>query len=365
MKILYFSLGNNPHDDLFISALKKTDNEVNLYSQKGWAGKWLEWALPRSSALMESDIFLFPKEVHTIKTLVDIEAPDVIHAGPIHGPTFRAAMAGVHPLMALSWGSDLMREADRNLITRWITRFVLSRIDVLCGDSQCLEDVARKFGYKGPYFKFPWGIDLKAYNPDGAERYCEHFGWQENTVFLSVRSFEELYDVETIVRAFVIAVKKKEDLRLLVMGSGSRERLLRDIVKEGGALGKVHFGGKVNVDVMPTVFRSADVYVSATRSDGASVSLMEALATGLPALVSDIPGNREWIKPDVNGWLFTPGNVEELAEKMIAYDRNAAFVNEMKKRNRELAENRADWTKNFPVLIQAYEKAIELHKGKK
>ena len=52
--------------------------------------------------------------------------------------------------------------------------------------------------------------------------------------------------------------------------------------------------------------------MSASLSDGSSVSLMEAMASGLPVLVSDIPGNREWVTEE-NGWLFAVNDVTVIA----------------------------------------------------
>jgi len=68
---------------------------------------------------------------------------------------------------------------------------------------------------------------------------------------------------------------------------------------------------------LPRVYRSADVYVSASHVDGSSVSLLEALACGKPALVSDIPSNCEWVSPGEQGWLFQDGNANELADRMM------------------------------------------------
>ena len=56
------------------------------------------------------------------------------------------------------------------------------------------------------------------------------------------------------------------------------------------------------------MYRAADLYLSASHSDGSSVSLMEALGCGLPVLVSDIPGNREWVTDGEQGWLFPDGD---------------------------------------------------------
>ena len=92
-------------------------------------------------------------------------------------------------------------------------------------------------------------------------------------------------------------------------------------------------------------------------------SLMEALATGRPALVSDIPGNKEWITPGREGWLFSDGDVDGLAEGILrAYDQRQK-LGEMGLAARRLAEQRADWRKNFQVLLEVYQMAINEMKG--
>ncbi len=80
---------------------------------------------------------------------------------------------------------------------------------------------------------------------------------------------------------------------------------------------RVHFGGHISQADLPRWYHMADLYISPSHVDGSSVSLMEALASGLPCLVSDIPGNKEWIEDGVNGWLFRDGDVDDLAEKIL------------------------------------------------
>ena len=364
MKIAYFTLGDTTHDNLFVTSLLKTEHQVGIFGFVGWSGKWLEWVLPKKNNTFIENLFRMRRQVHNVQKTINEFKPDVVHAGPLQGSALRVALSGSRPLVALSWGSDLMLEAERNWAMRWITRYILARTDVLCGDSKCIHDKAKKFGFKGPYYQFPWGVDLEFFTPGVFTELRERLNWNENTIFVSVRSHEELYDVDSIVKAFVLAEKDRPDIRLLIYGGGSRTKILRDFLKDAGILHKAYFGGRVDVERIREAYRSADLYISATHSDGASVSLLEAMACGLPPLVSDIPGNGEWVKAGENGWLFKTGNAEDLARHMIQFDKDSAVVKEMQLRNRAIVEERADWNRNFPLLVQAYEKAIELHEAK-
>jgi glycosyltransferase involved in cell wall biosynthesis len=107
---------------------------------------------------------------------------------------------------------------------------------------------------------------------------------------------------------------------------------------------------------MPRWFRAANAYLSCAKSDGTSVSLLEAMATGLPAVVTDIPSNREWIVEGENGWLARVGSSEEFSAKLLL----AASVSQhdlagISERNQDIVTQRADWDKNFPSLLRLYE----------
>ncbi len=187
-------------------------------------------------------------------------------------------------------------------------------------------------------------------------------GWQDAFILLSLRSWEPVYGVDVVARAFIRAAQQEPNLRLLLLGSGSQAGLIREILQRGGMEERVFFGGQVNYNQLPDYYRSADLYLSASHSDGSSVSLMEALACGRPVLVSDIPGNREWLENSPAGWLFKDGDENDLADGILNACRNRGKLEEIGRFARSLAEERADWSKNFQKLLGAYQMAVELHK---
>ncbi|MBV5323363.1 glycosyltransferase family 4 protein, partial [bacterium] len=84
------------------------------------------------------------------------------------------------------------------------------------------------------------------------------------------------------------------------------------------------------------------------------VSLMEALACGLPCLVSDIPANKEWVTEGENGWLFHDGDANHLAEKILAAIAQREILLQVGQSSRRVAELRADWKKNAEALMKVY-----------
>ncbi len=139
-----------------------------------------------------------------------------------------------------------------------------------------------------------------------------------------------------------------------MLGSGSQGNVIRQILQNGGVLDRVAFGGHVSQTDLPNWYHRADLYISPSHVDGSSVSLMEALACGIPCLVSDIPANKEWVVEDENGWLFRDGDANHLAEKILAAISQREKLPEIGRSNRRLAEMRADWKKNAEALMNVY-----------
>jgi glycosyltransferase involved in cell wall biosynthesis len=143
-------------------------------------------------------------------------------------------------------------------------------------------------------------------------------------------------------------------VNLILLGGGSQGAKIRQILMNGGVMDRVHFGGQLGQRDLPRWYHMADMYISPSHVDGTSVTLLEALASGLPCLVSDIAGNREWIEDGVNGWLFRDGDADDLAEKILNAIKNRKSFNKIGEAARNTAEQKADWKKNFGTLLEVY-----------
>jgi glycosyltransferase involved in cell wall biosynthesis len=286
----------------------------------------------------------------------------LIHAGPIQTCAFIAVLTGFRPTLTMSWGFDLMQDVHKNRWTERITHYVLRNSTFFTSDAQVTRDKAVAYGMNPDRTAiFPWGVDLQRFAP---KDWSAHKGNQpvtDNsfTVFCN-RSWEPLYGVDVLARAFVRAAQSRPGLSLMLLGSGSQGARIRQILMSGGVLDRVTFGGQVTQTELPRWYHWADVYISPSHVDGSSVSLMEALASGLPCLVSDIPGNREWVTEGENGWLFPDDDADALAAKITQAMDQRETLPKIGSAARAVAEERADWTKNSAKLMDAYLRALQL-----
>jgi L-malate glycosyltransferase len=357
MKIIYFSRTYTPHDYRFLSSLSKTEHEVyylKLASTKRqtedrsvpenihqilWAGGQREFRwrdLPR----LTFDLRRLIKQIH----------PDLIHAGPIQTCSFLAVLSGFRPILTMSWGYDLVMDADKSAWMRWVTRYTLRHSAFFISDADVSRDKAIRFGMDPEKTEvFAWGTDIEHFTPKPL-----HPSNRPTFTLFCNRTWEEIYGVDVLAKAFVRVAAQNPDVDLILLGGGSQGAKIRQILMNGGVLERVHFGGHVSHADLPRWYHMADLYISPSHVDGSSVSLMEALASGLPCLVSDIPGNREWIEDGVNGWLFQDGDVEDLAAKITFAIRNRRTFEKIGESARRTAERKADWKKNFGKLLDVY-----------
>jgi L-malate glycosyltransferase len=367
MRILYFSRDYCPHDHRILSAIVAGGHEVH-YLRLENAGRNLESRpIPEGVQVVawrggtkKYNWYNIPTLGLSLKEVIIDVRPDLIHAGPIQSVGLVSVLSGFHPLVSMSWGFDLMQDAGKNIYSRWVTRNVLSRSDWLFGDCQAVLNKAEQYGYnlKRSSF-FPWGVDLQRFCPGDGARLRKKFGWNDETILFCNRSWEPQYGVDIVAQAFVKASKVNANLRLLLSGSGSQQGKIEQILQGRNVSNKVVFAGLVPNLELPDYYRAADLYISASHTDGSSVSLMEALACGLPAAISDIPSNLEWVSPGEEGWLFNDGSVEQLSALIQNLDQEKVNLAVMQIKARRKAEKFADWNSNQRKMLKGYDMAVK------
>ncbi|MGD2162029.1 MAG: glycosyltransferase family 4 protein [Anaerolineales bacterium] len=366
VRILYFTRAFSPHDERFLNSLADTEHEIHylplLDGGSHDQGGRLNQDVKVHPSLIAAPTFSwlrYARAVRELRARINEIKPDLVHAGPIHLSSTITALTGFHPLASMSWGSDLLWETRKAWVALAV-RYALQRSDVFIGDCQAVKSAAIEFRMNDERIVlFPWGIDLDHFRPGNGDSIRQALGWEDAFILLSTRSFEPLYGVDLILQAFIMLAPEIPSLRLLILGGGSQESTFKECINQAGLQHRAHFAGHLGKEELPDYYRASDLYLSASYSDGSSVSLLEAMGCGLPVLVSDIPGNCEWVEVGQNGWRFKTGDVESLVEGIR---RSLEFKGELKQignAGRKVVEARADWHKNIPKLLEAYQIARE------
>ncbi len=366
LKVLYVSRGYTTHDRRFLGS----------FASAGWDPTHLPMLderldsrpLPKGVAQIDWGDNRWPESradwrsrVRHLRSVIDKLKPDVVIAGPVQYGSLIAAMAGATPLVTVSWGTDVLVDADRTELCTHATRRALEASSLVFGDCRAVREAVK--AHWGPpddrIVTFPWGIDLNRYSPGPSSLTVRaDRGWQDCDVFISTRTWEPVYAIDVLLKAFASLHRQRPSVRLALLGDGSLAPQIQSEIDDLGIRDLVLTPGRVPQEQLPQWFRMADAYVSSALSDGTSISLLEAMATGLPVVVSESYGNLEWVQQGINGALAAPGRASSLSEAMKFVIEDPSRTRKMSSTNIELANAKANWENNFPDLVEAIERLV-------
>ncbi|MEZ5286658.1 MAG: glycosyltransferase family 4 protein [Vicinamibacterales bacterium] len=133
---------------------------------------------------------------------------------------------------------------------------------------------------------------------------------------LSTRNLEPLYDVACTLRAFRLIQARRPDATLTVVGDGSQAAPLAEHAASLGLRG-VRFVGRVPPEDMPRYYDEADIYVQSPRIDNMPLSVLEAFASGLPVVSTDVGGVPAILTHETHGLLVPAGDEQQMADAVL------------------------------------------------
>ncbi len=339
MRILYFSNSYGPHDRRFLAR----------FAEAGFQTRHLR--LDAGTALD--------------RVILDFE-PEVVFAGPVPNCGYLAALTGFGPLVIMSWGSDILLDEPCNHSHAASIRAALDACSLFVCDCHAVLRKAELIAGRAipSSIVIPWGTDLAVFQPAFPKPTPpDKADWQNQFVVFSNRAWTPMHGVRTALEAFSRAWAHNPGLRLVLAGEGPDEDFVHSFIEDHGIASVVCTPGFLAVSELPAWYQAADAYLSCSLVDGSSVSLLEALACGLPVVVSDIEGNREWIEHGKNGWLAATSSPESFAERLLEIAALPAQLrNTVSAEARRTVEQRADWQRNSPRLIEAIESLVPTRK---
>lgn len=368
MRVLYFSESYTGHDRRFLTRIANSNYEIfylNLVNDE-----IEETILKKKIQEIKLDQPLI--KPFTLDDLLNVEeevkkhfyniSPDLVHTGPIQTCGYLTARTGFHPFLLMSWGYDLLLTPESSIINKKITIFTLDKSDYLLCDSQAVFNKANEFSLFVPEktLFLPWGVELEEFQPE-KEDVMQLTGeaWCNNLVLISTRKWEAVYGIDVLLKAFYLSYSEDKNLRLILLSCGDLEPFVKSFIRDNDLTNVISTPGEIPRNQLSKYYRVSDVYLSCAYIDGTSVSLLEAMATGLPVIVTDMPSNREWVKHGYNGWLCTPGDETSFKNSIFeAISTENSYKNEMGRRSRDVVENYANWYKNSSKLLDFYKKII-------
>ncbi len=197
------------------------------------------------------------------------------------------------------------------------------RADVLLADAAFTARDGEKF-FGRPVAVLPSGTDPERFKPDAAKRAAlrMNLGFGENDVaLLNVSALERRKGTWRVIEALPQIRALSPRVRYLIMGEGPERANLEQRALELGVRDAIVFGGTTSD--LTGYYNAADIFVMLSDQEAGSVALLEAMASGLPAVVSDNGGFREVVNAS-NGVAVNMGDTQAIAAGLIGLVRDAS-----------------------------------------
>jgi 1,2-diacylglycerol 3-alpha-glucosyltransferase len=176
-------------------------------------------------------------------------------------------------------------------------------VDLVISPSEGMVEVLRKLGVKSPIEIIPNGVELLQY-----QKICgvcrKDFGFDEQDILLiySGRLGPEK-NLEFLIRAFSGTAEAINNVHLLIVGGGPEEEFLKQLAALSSSSNRIHFTGMLPYDDLPGTLSMCDAFVTASITEVHPLSVIEAMATGLPVVGIDSVGVGDIVENGVTGFL--------------------------------------------------------------
>ena len=128
------------------------------------------------------------------------------------------------------------------------------------------------------------------------------------------RNLEPIYDIPTVLRALALLLRDFPRAHLTIAGSGPERAALETLASQLGIVGSVTFTGRLDIKEVAALYRSADVAINPSRVDNMPNSVLEALASGVPVVSTNVGGVPYIVQNRQSALLVPPGNPRDMAE---------------------------------------------------
>lgn len=355
MKICYFANASSIHTQRWIKYFSERGHEVHIIS---FEKPDVELNGINIHILNTNKKYLFisfPYIAFQFRTIIKKIKPDIVHAHFITKYGIIAALTGFLPLVLTAWGALSLKSLKGP--HKFLTQYTLNRADLITIDGENTREILTKLGADTQKMKFIYfGTDTQKFDIGiKSEKLREDLKIYDSPTVISLRNFEPLYDIESLIEAVPLVLNELPDTKFIIAGRGSLEAELKELARSLGVSDSTRFIGHIPNDELPEYITLADIYVSTSTSDaGLAASTSEAMACGLPVIITDFGDNNIWVENNVNGFLIPLNDPESLTDKIIYLLNNPDVRKEFGKRNRMIIEEKNNYHKVMEKMENIY-----------
>lgn len=228
-------------------------------------------------------------------------------------------------------GSDVpgfnKRFSVHNIFLTPLYKRIWKGAKVVTANSEALKHLAHKTMPSSAVEVIPNGIDTSQFKP--------HKKKKSFHVILIVSRLISRKCIDYLLRAMPSIISRFPNTKLIIAGEGNDEDNLKQLANELGLSESINFMGYVKHDDLPSLYGASDIFILPSLWEGMSNTLLEAIASGLPVVVTDTGGTAELVKD--NGLTIPKEDSIAISDAILLLLENSEECNNMGRKSREIA----------------------------
>jgi glycosyltransferase involved in cell wall biosynthesis len=206
------------------------------------------------------------------------------------------------------------------------------------------------------------GVDVNKFKPSADKRKVkEELGFNPDDIaILSVGRLYARKGLFTLIESMPQVVKRFSNAKFIISGKGQSSEMQKLIAhaEKLGVKDNIIFTGYYPDKKLPKLYQAADVFAFSTFYEHHPFAILEALATGLPVVTTNVGGIPETIENGKNGFLVEPFHQKQLADRILYLLEHPAEAAEMGVQARKTVEERFDWRIVVKKVLKVYDEAL-------
>lgn len=366
MKILMLSDINSIHTRRWVQGLLSQGCVIHLFSltqpvdqwHQDWEGLSLIEFEGISTAYAKKPAWQkwqYLRAIKLVKQAIQKIQPEVVHAhyASSYG-LIGARSKGTIPLIISVWGDEVLFDARRSVLFRSLLKQNFQAADKVLATSEMLADATRELT-DTEVEVVPFGVDM--------DKFKVALKSSSPYVIGLVKTLEEGYAVDILIRAYarVRELLPNESMELRVYGDGSMKEELEELIRKLGVSDSAQIMGLIDHDSVPQALSEMTIFCCLPRHEESfGVAIVEAMACGLPVIVSDRGALPEVTDYGQAGVVVESENVEAAAMAMRDLLMDAERRLALGVKAREKVKRAYDWTKCVEQTMTCLQ-ALQLH----
>lgn len=364
MRLLLISDIASEHTEKWALGLANAGVQVGLFSFNKASYPWYSdnkniTLLYESKKPLNADRHVsklsYLRYVNKLMAVIKKFKPDVLHAHYATSYGLIGALSGFHPFVISAWGTDVMKFPQKSFINKSVLKYNLRNADVICATSETIKTYLKPVTNKSVKV-IPFGVDVDVFKPKTVESLFD----KDCFVIGSIKGLEPIYNIDVLIKSFK-EVKTKypaQKIKLLIVGVGTQESELKQLVNSLQITNDVVFTGRVPFSKVSDYFNMIDVLVNISNYESFGVSVIEAMACGKAVVVTNTGGLKEIIEDEKYGSLVEIGSVSDTCKAIEKYLNDTKLLAETGLNARKKVTEKYSWNNNIKQMIDVYDGLI-------